>query len=243
MDPRTDDSCADHLIALRAAQQHGVVTRAQLRSDGVSDTQIKLRLKRRLLLRLSTGVYAVGHRDLPRHGRAPAACLSAGPRAVLFDVAAASLLGVRESNSARWDIARPQASAWKGQPGIRPHANSTFLPEDITAVDGVPVTTVARTVVDLAARHPPRTVEKVLGEMIARDLYDQRALDAVLARPYLRGAKQLEHILGRQQAGTTVAKSELEELLLALCDAYGIARRETSSSSPDTHCCGSRGGS
>lgn len=214
----------DLTIAALAARHHGVVTRAQLLASGLSPGQVVRRTRRGQLHVLYRGVYAVGHRELPRNGRALAACWSAGPRGLLFDVAAAAHHGVRGSSSARWDIALSQASAWTGQPGIRPHAISTLLPEDITCVEGVPVTTLARTVVDLAARHPARTVEKVLNEMVTMDLYDQRALDALLSRPYLRGTKQLESILGRQQAGTTITKSELEELLIALCDSHGIPR-------------------
>lgn len=224
MHPSDEAKSADHLIARRAALQHGVVTRTQMRADRISDTQIKLRLKRKQLHRLYVGVYAVGHRDLTRTGRALAAAWSAGPRGVLFDVAAAAQHGVRESNAARWDVARPQRNPWTGQAGIRPHAVSTLLPEDITAVDGVPVTTLSRTVVDLAARHPARTVEKVLNEMVAQQRYDRRALDAQLERRYLRGTRQLRAILAGQQAGTTVTKSELEELLVLLCDTHGIPR-------------------
>lgn len=207
--PRAHRLGPDHTIAVLAARQHGVLTRAQLLASGLAPGQIIRRTRRGQLHVLYRGVYAVGHRELPRNGRALAAAWSAGPRGVLFDVAAAALHGVRESNTARWDIALPQRTAWTGQAGIRPHAVTTLLPEDITVVDGVPVTTLPRTVVDLAARHPARTVEKVLNEMVATDLYDQRPLDALLARPYLRGVKQLRAILGRQQAGTTITKSEL----------------------------------
>ncbi|MBA2348558.1 MAG: type IV toxin-antitoxin system AbiEi family antitoxin domain-containing protein [Solirubrobacterales bacterium] len=226
-DPRNRRLGPDVTIAALASRQHGVVTRAQLLASGLTPGQIVRRTRRGQLHVLYRGVYAVGHRELPRRGRALAAAWSAGPRGLLFDVAAAALHGVRESSAARWDIALPQERRWTGQRGIRAHAVSTLLPEDITTVDGVPVTTLPRTVVDLAARHPARTVEKVLNEMVALDVYDQRALDTLLDRPYLRGTKQLRAILGRQQAGTTVTKSELEELLIALCDTYGIPRPRT----------------
>lgn len=215
---------ADAALAAMAATQHGVVTRRQLLAAGLTRAQVELRLRRGQLYTLSPGVYAVGHPGLTRDGRRLAAAWSGGPAGMLCDVAAAELHGVRESNAALWDVLVPRRTMWTPPPGIRAHITTTLRPHDQTVVDGVPVTSLARTVVDLAARHPPRLVERVLDRMVVLRLYDQRALDDQLAVPYLRGARQLRSILASHTPGTTVTKSALEELLLALCDRFGLPR-------------------
>lgn len=208
--------------------------------DGLSQSQITTRVARRQLLRLYPAVYAVGHTELPAAGRPLAAAWSAGTRGLLFDVAAAQLHGVRESDAAVWDVALPQSKRWTAPPGIRAHAVATLRPEDVTILDGVPVTTLARTVVDLAARHPTRVVEKVLDEMVVLQRYAQRALDALLARPYLRGTRQLREILKRHTPGTTITRTELEELLLELSASASADPRPTPGSPGSTWTPGGR---
>ena len=222
-----DASGGDERIAALAEAQHGVVTRAQLLGAGLSARQVGHRLDRRRLHALYRGVYAVGHTRLGRSGRLLAAAWSAGPRGSLCDVAAASVHDLRRSNAARIDVILPQRAAWHGQAGIRAHASHTLRREDCMTVDGIPVTTIARTVVDLAAHHPPRLVERVLDEMVALEVYDQRSLDEQLGRLYVRGTRALAAILASHTPGTTVTRSELEELLLTLCDRFGLPRPQT----------------
>lgn len=224
MPRRADDDGADAVIARLAAAQHGVVTRRQLLHAGLSSDQIGLRLARSRLLPLFRGVYAPGHAQLRLRGTLLAAVWSAGDDALLCDVAAAQLHELRASSAARVDVLRPRRAPWTPQAGVRAHITTTLRPEDRTEVDGIPVTTVARTVVDLAAGHPPRLVERVLDEMVALGIYDQRALDEQMARPFLRGARQLRALQGRHAAGSTVTKSALEELLVALCDRFDLPR-------------------
>jgi predicted transcriptional regulator of viral defense system len=224
MEPQVRTRSADGVIAGLAAAQHGVVTRAQLLARGVSGPQIRVRIGRQQLLPLYRGVYAVGHTELPSTGLALAAAWSAGPRGALCDVAAAERHGVRESNAAKWDVILPQRSLWRPQAGIRAHASATLRPEDVAVVDGVPVTTLARTVVDLAARHPARMVEKVLDELVVQQRYDHAALTTMLERPYLRGRTELRAILAAHEPGSTVTRSMLEERFLALCTAHALPR-------------------
>jgi len=89
---------------------------------------------------------------------------------------------------------------------------------------GITVTTVARTLFDLASSMPGRVLERALDEAEMRELYDFASLDALVrAHAGERGAAALARAL-RHDAGTTPTKSELEELLLSICDRHGIER-------------------
>ncbi|MCW3010098.1 MAG: hypothetical protein JWO90_502 [Solirubrobacterales bacterium] len=224
MGSRTDERHVDARIAALAAAQHGVVHRAQLLRAGLTSRRIALRLEHGLLVPLFRGVYAFGHAQLRGRGHLLAATWSGGSDAKLCDLAAAHLHDLRSSSAARVDVLRPRRAPWTPQPGVRAHISTTLRPQDVVVVDGIPVTSIARTVVDLAARHPARLVERVLDEMVALRVYDQMALDEQLRRPYVRGTRQLGAILRAHVPGTTATKLELEELLLGVCDAHGLPR-------------------
>ncbi len=95
------------------------------------------------------------------------------------------------------------------------HRSVTLTPADITTVDGIPVTTVARTALDLAAVVHRRAVERALDQAEILEVYDLRAFADQLARnPHHPGAGTLRAILATHTAGTTATWSELEELCL-----------------------------
>ena len=143
---------------------------------------------------------------------------------MLFEASAAGLHDVRRSGVSAIHVVRPGRSPWRAPAGVRAYVSTTLRPQDCTTIDGIRVTTLARTVVDLAARRPPRVVERVLDEMVTLGVYDQRALDEQLERPFTRGTRQLAEILATHQAGSTGTKSELEELFLTVCAAHGLPR-------------------
>ena len=89
-----------------AAEQHGVVTRAQLLGLGLTSDAIDHRLRKGRLHRVHRGVYAVGRPQLTRHGVLLAAVLSCGPGAALSHAAAAELWGIRRRGADRGDRAR-----------------------------------------------------------------------------------------------------------------------------------------
>lgn len=101
----------------------------------------------------------------------------------------------------------------------------TLRAEEVTVHDRVPVTTVARTMLDLAATFPRRTVERALDQAEVLRVFDLGALHAVVeahrGRP---GAPLLGAVLEQHVVGETVSRSALEEAFLALCACYGIAR-------------------
>jgi very-short-patch-repair endonuclease len=174
------------------------------------------RAARYRLHRVYRGVYAVGHPWLTSEGRWMAAVLAYGPEAALSHRSSAAHRGLRPDNRATTDISLPRRSA-RTRAGVRVHATTTLRPEDVTVHEGIPCTTVARTLLDLAEVISRRGVERAVEQAEVLRVFDGRAVDAVLARAAgRRGAGVLRAVLEElEDPGLTA--SDLEEDFLALC--------------------------
>jgi len=220
--PRTEFAAHRELAVVElAARQYGVVARRQLRGLGMSDTKVARLIERGLLIRLHRGVYAVGHASLRIEGRRMAAVLACGPGAVLSDRTAAGIWGVRPDNRPRWDVTVANARG-RTLSGIVIHQRRLDR-RDITTLDGIPVTTLARTYLDLAAciprDHTARALER--GEQL--QLFDLCAIDDVLHRhPGHRGAARLRAAVDRMRPDQDRLRSDLERDALALIERLGL---------------------
>jgi very-short-patch-repair endonuclease len=213
----------DEAIARLAERQYGVVARAQLAALGLGADAIDYRLQCKRLHPLHRGVYAVGQRRLRREARWMAAVLAYGPGAVLS----------HRPGGAHWQIVSDRGpcevtipKARRSRPDIRVH--QARLPADeITVHEGIPVTTVPRTLFDLAAGLPQRQLERAINEAEVLHLWDELSLDRLLHRyPRHKGNKAVRAALHRRREGSTITKSELEEMFLDLTDGAGIERPE-----------------
>jgi predicted transcriptional regulator of viral defense system len=158
---------ADEAIAELAERQHGVVSRTQLLEVGLGRRAIGHRLARSRLHPVHSGVYAVGHRVLSREGRWMAAVLGGGDRAVLSHRSAAALWCLRPTGRTRIEVTVPR---WRRKrAGVQVHV--ARLPGDeVTVVRGIPVTTVSRTLLDLASVLDRRQMERACNEAEVREL-------------------------------------------------------------------------
>lgn len=136
-------------MAAVAARQHGVVSRAQLLAIGLGSRAVESRLAAGRLHATYRGVYAVGHARVTMRARWMAAVLASGLAAVLSHRAAAALQNIRRSEAI--EVTTPQHR--RARTGILLH-QARLAPDGITTVDGIPVTTVFRTLIDLAAVLP-----------------------------------------------------------------------------------------
>ena len=213
-------------LAELVACQHGVVSRQQLVACGVSESMIRRRVQSGQLLRLHRGVYAVGHRELKREGHWLAAVLAVGPGAVLSHRSAAALHGFRSSGGMRIDVTAKGAD----QPGIRVHRTRSLDARDTTTVREIPVTTVARTLVDFAGTVPRDHLHKALREADRLRLLDVKALEAARARTVGRrgpGHEALREAIEELRAlATTLTRSALEDAFLALLRKAGLPKPE-----------------
>jgi very-short-patch-repair endonuclease len=222
--PESASASPDAQIAALAEGQHGVVSRGQLRELGLADEAITKRAARGRLHRVHWGVYAVGHPVLGARGRWMAAVLAAGSRACLSHAAAAALWEMRASAAVIVDVTVPGTGGRRRRKGVRVH-RARDLAGQTTTHDGIPVTTPARTILDLAATLQTRPLERLLDQAENARLTDVASL-AALARAHTghRGASKLLAVLGTHVPGTTLTRSELEERFLELCRAHGLPR-------------------
>ena len=211
---------ADARIAALAARQHGVITRGQLTELGLGRGAIDHRLAIRRLHPVHRGVFAVGYSVLSRRGAWMAAVLAAGPGAALSHRSAAPLWQIRDSGRANPDVSVPRE---RRRPGIDTH-RITLAPDEVTEHRGIPVTTPARTLLDLAAILTSHQLERALHEAEYRRLASPLSLDAMIARHQTRRGtaalrRLLEDLRGR---GASVTRSVLENAFLALLDAHAL---------------------
>lgn len=215
---------SDGQIAAVAETQHGVVAHAQLMGIGLSPEAIKRRVAAGRLHRLHRGVYAVGHKVLSIRGHWMAAVLFCGPNAVLSHWSAAALWGFRGHGSGLIHITSPSKAKSRGT--IRRH-RALLRPDEVTKHDGIPVTTVPRTNLDLAAASDAHVVESCLRQCEYLRLYDSLSLWDLLERyPGHRGNRAARTALGRLGEMPGETEEGLEERFLAFLDEYELPRPE-----------------
>ena len=198
----TQSTTVEAVLADLATRSHGVVTRAQLLAAGVTNDEIKHRLSLGALLREYRGVYRVGHRARSVEATFLAAVWACGEGAVLSGRAAAHLWGLIKGPAPAPEVTAP---AKRRVHGVVTHRASHI---ERTTQRGIPITTVPRTLVDLAAHLPLDALARACHE--AGVLHDTtpRQVEAVLAkRPRVKGAKRLRAVT---TGDVEVTLSELE---------------------------------
>jgi hypothetical protein len=219
MRPKSD--AVEWKVARIASRQHGIVTRPQLLTAGLSATGIRRRVDKGLLHPEHPGVYRVGHRAPSLEARYLAAVLACGDGAVLSGRAAAHLHRLLKGRPPEPEVSAPAA---RHPGGVITH-RSRIRRGEAARVNGIPVTTVPRTLVDLAA---------VLGEdALARACHEAEVLhrttpmqvEAVLGRrPNRQGAGTLRAVL---RGDVRVTLSKLERRFLELLREAGLPLPET----------------
>ena len=209
-----------------AGGQHGVITLAQLITCGLSDSGVRTWVRAGRLHRIHRGVYAVGRRDLSFRGRFMAAVLACGEGAVLSHVAAAALHGFRQWGGRRIDVTVPHASPIS-LPGIRVHRHPGLAATDVTEVDRIPVTSVARALLGLATFQREPQLERACDQAATMRLIDMREVEDLLRRSRgQRGVRRFRNVLARGDLGENVPASGLEVRYRDLCAAAGLPKPE-----------------
>ena len=209
-------------VAEAAARQWGVVSLEQLRACGVGRGGVEKAMRVGRLHRLYRGVYAVGHERLGREGRYVAAVLACGKRAVLSHRSAAAWWGLLQTQQARVDVTSPHGR--HAIAGVRRHQARSLTAQDTTTHEGIPITSVARTLLDLAATTRPDRLERALAQAERLQLYDGAAIAEVLSRANgHRGKAALARATAREPKLT---RSELEAIFLSLVRQAGLPEPE-----------------
>jgi Transcriptional regulator, AbiEi antitoxin len=198
---------------------HGVVTRSELLDAGVSGKEIRHRLEIGALIRVHPGVYRVGHRAPSVVARYMAAVKACSERAVLSGLAAAWLFGLIRGLAPPPEVTGPRLRLVRG---VKVRRSS-----DIEAMTfrGIRVTTVPRTLVDIAADLPEDELAKACHEAGVRFKTTPRQVNLVLARrPRTKGAAKLQRILS---GDSPILLSRLEKRFRKLLRQAGLPLPQT----------------
>lgn len=190
---------------------------------------IEQRLATGQLVKLHRGVYAVGHRHLRTEGFWLAAVLAVGDRAVLSHRDAAALHGLRPVSRPRIEVSTPAERSSTAKLDV--YGRRRLDPRDVTTVQGLSVTTVSRTLVDLAEVLAHQALVTVLGEAERQRTLDTTSIEEVLERRRGRrgsATARLRRAIAELAAhGATLTRSPLEDRLLPLLDAHDLPRPAT----------------
>lgn len=207
----------------KAKAQFGLLTALQLDTAGYSERMVATRVRDGQFIRRGKGVL-----QLP--GVAPsweqdlmAAVLVCQPDAAASHRAAAHLWGMRNVDSElELSVRFPRDPRIEG---VVVHRSRDLEPDDISTVDGIPVTTPERTICDLGLTFPEHEVARILRQAIADGLVDRRELWAMRRRTSKQGRNGtgvLERVLSAIPRGAEQTESGLEVLFLSLCDRSSL---------------------
>jgi very-short-patch-repair endonuclease len=204
-------------IEMIARAQRGRISQRQLIAAGIMHHAIARRIAAGYLLRLHRYVFAVGHLAATSLGAETAALLACRDGAVLSHHTAAALWGIRPPRS---DDAATHITVLGGPTarvaGTKVHRTRLLDAQDTRIHDRLPVTSPARTLLDIAGLVTPRELERAYDEALIARLIRPGHLGELLARAAgRRGRRQLEALLKRG-TGSTYTRSEAEERFLAL---------------------------
>lgn len=206
------------LVAL-ADRQHGVLARRQLLAAGLGPRAIRHRLEAGRLYLLHREVYGYGRERLTQRGRWLAAVLACGEGALLSHRSAAALWGFAQYRAT--EVTAPRG---RQRSGIAIH-ECGIRKDECAVVDAIPVTTAARTLLDLAEVVDEKELKRALDEADRLGLLKMSALEHVCAGGYgRRGLKPLRVLLADRREST---RSSLEDSVLALCHEYDLPTPST----------------
>jgi very-short-patch-repair endonuclease len=199
----------ERAIAAVASVQENVIHRHQLLAAGLGRGAIAHSAKAGSLHLLHRAVYLIGHAPPTQRGRAWAALLAAGGGAVASHRTAAELWGILPPSGRA-----PEVSVVARNPGVRPgitiHRTIDIPPWQIRDMDGLPITSPARTVCDLAGTEPTNDVEHALQEARVHHNLTDAQLNAVIRHtPTKKGAAFIRRLLNHEDdRGYTRSKAE-----------------------------------
>jgi hypothetical protein len=222
------DESLDQALAAIAERQHGVFASHHLRGLGFNQAERQWRLRSGRWIAMHVGVYRIGGAPLSWQGALLAACWAGGTRAVASHRSAAALYGVPGK---LFDVAEITCPRWRRarHDGVVVHESLALSEHDMTVVDGIPVTTVERTIFDLCGVCRPFTVELAVDDVLRRDLVAVDDLVALLRRLGTRGRKGtaiFRELLESRDSGYAPTESEQELMLVRVLRDHGLPEPE-----------------
>ncbi len=199
-------------------RQHGRISWSQLMSLGVSSATAHRWARTGQLVRVLPKVYAVGHTAPSREADLWAAVLYAGLGAMLSHASAAHHCGLITYPPEVIHVSTPRVKVRSISGVIQVHGG-----RELARVlhDGIPVTSIAQTVLDLAASEEAKLVRRALAVLDYRGSLDREALERICGRGR-RGSRELREALAVHRPELARTNGELEAAFLSLCERFGL---------------------
>ncbi|MHB1168587.1 MAG: type IV toxin-antitoxin system AbiEi family antitoxin domain-containing protein [Longimicrobiales bacterium] len=218
---RTGPAAVDAMIAELAERQHGVVSRAQLLAAGLGAHLIDYRVNQGRLHRLYRSVYRVG----------PIRSAYAGEMAVVLACGEGAFIS-HDSSERLWRLPRANAPSavhvtvenrfLRLGPAVAVHRTRVLGADERTSRFGIPVTTVARTIIDLAGTRDARELERMVAAAERSGLLELGVLRALLhAQPRRPGSRVLRQVIG-EDGTPMMTRSEAEDRFVTLVRDSGL---------------------
>jgi predicted transcriptional regulator of viral defense system len=215
---------ADRLISRFAETHHGIVATEHTRLCGLDEYEREHRMATGQLIELYENVYRVAGVPLSWKGKLLAACWAGGFRAVASHRSAAALYGLAGGRQNPAEITCPRWLRARHS-GLIVHETKALDACDIRVVDGIPVTTPERTLLDLAAVCGLVTVRMAYDKARRVDLVTRRSVERMLdrlARRGRRGVRRLRDVLASRDPHLAAPESEMETLMLEVIEQHGL---------------------
>jgi hypothetical protein len=214
----------DERIAGRAAQQHGAFSERQAAFSGGTRAMIRHRVRVGRWRRLAPGVYALAGSPPTWHQRLWAAMLEAGRESVASHRSAAALLGIPGYRLGPVEVTLVRGSNHRVTLGTL-HETSWLPDAHVTEIEGVPCTTLPRTIFDLAAVEREGRVVRAFDDSMARlglTVRRQEEVVAVLGRRGRPGTAAMRRLVASRGDGYVPTESELEALAVEVLVARDL---------------------
>ena len=210
-----------------ASSQHGKVSRKQLTGIGFTSDAIDGNIRRGTFSVEHRGVYAVGPVARTKAGRAMAAVLACGDGAVVSHRSAAYLQGLLPYPARNDDVDVTTASKTAPErPGIRSHRVNSLDGRDTRIHDNIPVTSPARTLLDLAAKATESEFEQAFDEAVFRNKARKPQIEELIQRSAGRPGVVLLRDLWNAEASGRRNRLEAEKRFAGLVRAAKLPEPE-----------------
>jgi very-short-patch-repair endonuclease len=213
----------DKALADLATAQYGLVASWQMEQRlGLSVKVLDKRVAMGRLHRVHQGVYCVGHPLVSRKGHLMAAALACGPNAAVSHRSAALLHGILDDGRSQVDVIAPNRRGRAPQ-GIAAHRDGTLTSADRLVIDGIPCTSLARTLLDIAATQSLNTLAFAVNQAEVEEVFDLGEVTELLKRSKgRRGVARLRLAIELHDPEEQETRRELEKKLLRLFKRAGF---------------------
>jgi very-short-patch-repair endonuclease len=209
-------------LARMGTGAHGIVSRRELLEAGITRAEISWRLRTGALILEFRGVYRVGHRAPSHTASCMAAVKAAGPGALLSGLPAAAFLVLVPQWPGFLEVTAPTERRIEG---LRVRRSRADISLDAWMWRGVPVTSIPRTLVDIAGALSDGELARAVHEAQVRFRTTPSDVERVLTRrPASRGAARLRRVI---HGDVHVTLSKLEKRFLTLLRSCRLPRPVT----------------